>query len=199
MPRAPSLLALPFPPAQFAHYHDHWLALVALSLGEIRFVDRPLYDYVQHGHAALGHAAANRMPSLRSRLVRRDRRDSVRKWRMHYFVDACRLLQCIAILRLRCEGRITPRARRALVRLARADRSWSSLALLGYRGARELTGRGETLGAEWMLFWAFVWRRLVAATAVVVMTAGLERKAERAIVLRGLLQVPHGDGQMIVG
>ena len=41
--------ALPFPPAQFAHFHDHWIALVALSLGEIAFVDEPLYDYVQHG------------------------------------------------------------------------------------------------------------------------------------------------------
>ncbi|MGZ4172275.1 MAG: glycosyltransferase, partial [Solirubrobacteraceae bacterium] len=85
--------ALPFPPAQFAHYHDHWLALMALALGEIRFVERPLYDYVQHGHAALGHATANRMPSLRSRLRRRDRRERVRMWRLHYFVDACRLLQ----------------------------------------------------------------------------------------------------------
>ena len=25
--------ALPFPPAQFAHFHDHWLALTALALG----------------------------------------------------------------------------------------------------------------------------------------------------------------------
>ena len=62
--------ALPFPPAQFAHFHDHWLALVALSLGDIAFVDRPLYDYVQHGDAALGHAAANRMPAMRERLRR---------------------------------------------------------------------------------------------------------------------------------
>ena len=30
-------------------YHDHWLALVALSMGDIAYVDRPLYDYVQHG------------------------------------------------------------------------------------------------------------------------------------------------------
>ncbi len=60
---------LPFPPAQFAHFHDHWIgARRALALGEIEFVDRPLYDYVQHGDASLGHAAANQMPSLRDRL-----------------------------------------------------------------------------------------------------------------------------------
>lgn len=60
--------ALPFPPGQFAHYHDHWVGLVALARGDIAYVDRPLYDYVQHGAAALGHAAANKMPSLRDRL-----------------------------------------------------------------------------------------------------------------------------------
>src|SRR2546423_4675828 len=50
--------ALPFPPEQFAHFHDHWIGLTALALGEIAFVDRPLYDYVQHGTASLGHAEA---------------------------------------------------------------------------------------------------------------------------------------------
>ena len=61
--------ALPFPPAQFAHFHDHWLALTALALGEIRYVDRPLYDYVQHGSATLGHANATSTTRLRERLA----------------------------------------------------------------------------------------------------------------------------------
>ena len=93
-PRALLDDALPFPPAQFAHFHDHWLGLCALALGEIGYVDRPLYDYVQHGRAALGHTAANRMTGLRERAgaLRRDPRERVRLWRMHYFVDACRLL-----------------------------------------------------------------------------------------------------------
>ena len=122
--------ALPFPPAQFAHFHDHWLALVALSLGDIAFVERPLYDYVQHGEATLGHAAANRMPGMRERVgaLRRDPHERVRMWRMHYYVDACRLLQFAAVLRLRCgdadAGRQAPRPRplRARRPLARADR-----------------------------------------------------------------------------
>jgi hypothetical protein len=62
--------ALPFPPAQFAHFHDHWIALTARSLGEIAYVDRPLYDYVQHGEAVLGHAAANLTTPLRARLAK---------------------------------------------------------------------------------------------------------------------------------
>ncbi len=158
--------ALPFPPAQFAHYHDHWLGLVALATGEIRFVDRPLYDYVQHGSAALGHAQATRMPALRDRLgaLRRDPRERVRMWRMHYFVDACRLLQFAAVLRVRCGDRMDRRKRRALDRFERADGSLVPLAALAVRGARELVGRPETLGAEWMLAHAFAWRRMLAAT-----------------------------------
>jgi hypothetical protein len=159
--------ALPFPPAQFAHFHDHWLALVALSLGDIAFVDRPLYDYVQHGDATLGHAAANRMPGMRERLnaVRRDPRERIRLWRMHYYVDACRLLQMTTVLRLRCWERMAPAKRRAIERFERADRSLPALAGLAWRGAQELLGRRrDTLGAEWMLAHAFVWRRLLAAT-----------------------------------
>ena len=42
-------LALPFPDTPGLQFHDHWLGLVALAAGDIAYVDRPLYDYVQHG------------------------------------------------------------------------------------------------------------------------------------------------------
>ncbi len=160
--------ALPFPPAQFSHFHDHWLGLTACALGEIAFVDRPLYDYVQHGSAELGHAAATSMPSLRDRYatLRRDPRGRVRMWRMHYFVDVCRLEQFAAVLQMRCGDRMTPSKRRAIGRLERADRSTTALAALALRGARELTRRRPTtLGAEWMLFRALGWRRMLTASA----------------------------------
>ncbi len=160
--------ALPFPPAQFAHFHDHWLGLVALARGEIAFIDRPLYDYVQHGSASLGHAAANQMTSLRDRLRRgRDLHERVRMWRLHYFVDVCRLSQFAAVLQLRCGAKMTRRRRRILERFLTADRSPLALTNLALRGARELIGNRtpETLGAEWMLFHAFAWRRLLALSA----------------------------------
>jgi len=158
---------LPFPPAQFAHFHDHWIAVCALALGEIRYVDRPLYDYVQHGDATLGHAKANRMPGLRERLRSQRRpRERVRLWRLHYFVDVCRLTQFATVLQLRCGARMSARKQRELDRFARAERSLLPLARLGLRGARELVGsRNETLGGEWMLMHAFAWRHLIAATA----------------------------------
>ena len=96
--------ALPFPPRQFSHFHDHWIGLTARVLGEVAFVDRPLYDYVQHGGAVLGHAGANWMPPLRDRLgwLKKDPRARVRSWRLHYFVDCWRLMQFTAILDMRC-------------------------------------------------------------------------------------------------
>ena len=167
-PRALLDDALPLPPAQFAHFHDHWIALCALATGAIRYVDRPLYDYVQHGGAFVGHAKANRMPRLRDRLpsLWRDPRERARVWRMHYFVDACRLIQFASILELRCGDRMGARHRRALERFASADRSVAPLGRLAALGAREVVGqRRETLGGEWMLLHAFGWRHLLAANA----------------------------------
>ena len=159
---------LPLPPDQFSHYHDHWIALNALALGDIRYVPRPLYDYVQHEQATLGHATATRMVRLRDRLssLRRGPHERVRLWRLHYFSDACRLLHFATILELRCGERISAPKRRALGRLPRADGSVLPLPGLFARGARELLRRRpETLATEWMLGYAFAWRRLVAATA----------------------------------
>jgi hypothetical protein len=45
-------LALPIP-AQ-AMMHDWWLSLVASAFGEIRYIDRPLMEYRQHGRNTLG-------------------------------------------------------------------------------------------------------------------------------------------------
>jgi glycosyltransferase involved in cell wall biosynthesis len=160
--------ALPFPPAQFAHYHDHWIALTALARGHIRFVSRPLYDYVQHDSASLGHATANQMRTFRDRLrsLRTRRlRDRVRKWRMHYFVDIARLTLFATVLEMRVGHRMMRSKRRALRRISVRERSPLTLMMLAARGVRELVGRPETLGAEWMLFGALLWRDLLPLSA----------------------------------
>ena len=131
-------------------------------------MDRPLYDYVQHDDAVLGHAAANRVTVLRDRLSRvgENPRERIGRWRMHYFVDNWRLMQDAAILELRCGERIARGKRRALRRFAAAERSLPALARLGARAAAELTrSRPRTLGAEVGLSLAFLWRRLLALSA----------------------------------
>ncbi|MBV8431405.1 MAG: glycosyltransferase, partial [Solirubrobacterales bacterium] len=160
--------ALPFPPGQFAHYHDHWLGLTALALGGIEYVDRPLYDYVQHRSASLGHAAATRITPLRERLgrVRDDPRERVRVNRMRYFVDVMRLEAVASVLELRCGPRMSPPRRGALRRFLALERSPGALAWFGTRAATELARpRPETLGAEWELLQALLWRRALAASA----------------------------------
>ena len=61
-----SLLAkvLPFPERLGAAYHDHWIGLNALVAGAIRYVDRPLHDYVQHGDNVIGHKREADAPGL---------------------------------------------------------------------------------------------------------------------------------------
>jgi hypothetical protein len=158
--------ALPFPAAQFTHFHDHWLAVVALALGRIEFVDRPLYDYVQHGDATLGHATANFMPPFSRRLLNLTKppRERIAVWRSHYFTDVCRLMQWATIIRLRCSTRMAPDKRRALEWFLSADDSLRVLGGMWRRGAHELLGRSRTLGGEWMLAYALTWRRLLNAT-----------------------------------
>ncbi len=159
-------LALPFPPAQFAHFHDHWIALCARVRGAIAYVDRPLYDYVQHGHAVLGHAAANQVAGMGERLrsLRADPRDRIRLYRGIYFVDVARLTQVARILLAR-EPAMARSERRVLERFLAADRSLLATARLWLAGAREYAGRPETLGAERGLAYAFAWRRALARSA----------------------------------
>ncbi len=167
--KAPLLdYVLPFPPAQFAHYHDHWIGLVALVCGGIAFVESPLYDYVQHGAAALGHAAATRTKSARERLaaVRDDPRTRVRVSRARYFADFARLLTVATILELRCADRMSAQQRRELDEFLSLELSWPALAKLGWRAARELSRpKPVTLGAEWALLQAVGWRRALALSA----------------------------------
>src|SRR4051794_18916852 len=53
-------LALPFPDTPGLQFHDHWIGLVALAAGEVAYVDRPLYDYVQHAGAVFGEVSTGK-------------------------------------------------------------------------------------------------------------------------------------------
>ncbi|WP_298036035.1 glycosyltransferase family 2 protein [uncultured Desulfuromonas sp.] len=48
-------LALPFPPRYGEVFHDQWLAIMAAGNGGIRYVDEPLYEYVQYDNNVIGH------------------------------------------------------------------------------------------------------------------------------------------------
>jgi glycosyltransferase involved in cell wall biosynthesis len=164
-------LALPFPPRHGSSFADHWLAVVALATGRIAYVDRPLYDYVQHRGAAIGHARANalerpeRTTVERWRRLMRSPRAVFDDWKGIYFWDLCRLRVLVTVLERRCGMRMQSRKRRAARLLAASEGSPRATTWLALRAARGLVGRNETLGAEGRLLRGIAWRRIMGVLA----------------------------------
>ena len=155
--------ALPFPDVPSEQYHDHWLGLVAMTMGEVAYVDRPLYDYVQHGGAALGHAKANVAAggpgAVRTRIGISYWRGRFAHAHAAYFRSYVRL-ELLARALLERVPEAARRKRSALKRFAWADRSRAGILWLRLRGLRGLV-RSETLGAERMLAESLLWRHIM--------------------------------------
>ena len=150
-------LALPFPDTPGLQFHDHWLGLVALAAGDIAYVDRPLYDYVQHRGAVFGEVTGGER--------RAGARGLLRGGRGAYFLGYLpREVQAHTLL-VRCADRLTPSKRRALTRFLEAARSPLAFLWLAARPLRLLVGRTETLGSESELAHGIAWRWAVALLA----------------------------------
>ncbi|MEW6208607.1 MAG: glycosyltransferase, partial [Acidobacteriota bacterium] len=159
--------ALPFPERIGEAYHDHWIACVALALGEIAYIDRPLYDYVQHQSNIIGHFAPAResfakktwnliaRPGGARELILRN----LGQWRAIYFYDLLRLKMLARVIELRCGERLSEEKKKILRRIARLDDSLASETWLTLRSFRNWGRTSETLGAENSLLRAIVWRR----------------------------------------
>jgi glycosyltransferase involved in cell wall biosynthesis len=160
-------LALPFPDAPGDLFHDHWLSLVAMAIGELSYVDRPLYDYVQHRGAVQGKMVGEpeaRHDDLRGagRLLLHAAREPFTGWRAAYFHGYVTLALQAEVLRLRGSSRIARRKLRTLSRIVACERSPVNFAWLALRPLRAAFGRGETLGAEMHLAKGILWRHAVA-------------------------------------
>jgi glycosyltransferase involved in cell wall biosynthesis len=159
--------ALPLPSAPGPVYHDHWIALIALARGEIRYLDQPLYDYVQHERAFLGHTAAQALDLEPRPVLARLRGGPERyqrmltAWRRYYFEEYCRTQILARVLRLRLSRRIPLRKRAMLGLFVDAERSPFAWAWLLARSFRTLFGRNETLAVERGLLRGILWRRLL--------------------------------------
>lgn len=160
--------ALPFPRLPGDPYHDHWLALVALAEGEIAYVPRPLYDYVQHAGAVLGHARAASSAPPRGRLRRPA--EALASWRRAYFDDYRRLMLLARTLQERCGPLANRRRARQLQRFLAGERFPSGFAWLAWRWLR--SGRGE---GERTLLAALTWRLLARVRGYPAAEPGSQR------------------------
>lgn len=147
-------LALPFPDTPGLPFHDHWIGLVALASGDVGYVDRPLYDYVQHRGAFFGEVTYGAKRGRARGLVRGA-----------YFRGHVPREVLAQVLLVRCAGRLTPAKRRALRRYVAAARSPLACAWLAARPLRVLLGRTETLGSESELVRGILWRWAIALLA----------------------------------
>ena len=138
-------LALPFPAELAGSFHDHWLAVCALALGELTYVDRALVDYVQHDGNVVGWSERRRRgePSSGEPHAVRAARDRERH------LERPRLWARTLLERA---PEIEPRKRRALERAARAGLPWLAAGALReqLRPRRTLEARRRALrGALW--------------------------------------------------
>jgi glycosyltransferase involved in cell wall biosynthesis len=165
--------ALPFP-APIGHaFHDHWLALVALASGRIAYVERPLYEYVQHSANAFGSRGASwatrdagRSSGEAPRLPPRARLSArLLRWRLDYFYNACAARLHAEVLMMRCGETLTGRRRRAVRRMMKADRSLPLAARLALRSIAARRRRSPTMGQERLIARGIVWRRFVGLQA----------------------------------
>jgi glycosyltransferase involved in cell wall biosynthesis len=162
-------LVLPFPLQIGDAFHDQWIASVALATGRIAYVDRPLYDYVQHGGAARGHDAAMRRWDARRLLSWRNPRRSLREIAAHgrrsYETNVRRIALAAQTIEARAGDALEGGKARAVRRVARLDRPPEPAGWLALRSLRRLAGRNETMGIELSLLAAIAWRWLAVARA----------------------------------
>jgi ABC-type polysaccharide/polyol phosphate transport system ATPase subunit len=182
--------ALPFPQEVPEQRHDHWLAIVSMARGELAYVDRPLYDYVQHDDAALGHQRANQGASstLAQRMETVRRGGVLEGWGLVYHQHCRRLLLAATVLQLRFGDQLAKDRAQAVRRVLGSD-SLRGMAWLAARALRARFGRAtETMQRDSNLVRAIAWLRITRRRA--------RRRGERDLIDANVerLDLPPGAG-----
>lgn len=159
---------LPFPEKFGDAYHDHWLAVTAMSLGKVGYVDRPLYDYVQHPRNVVGHVAPSQ-PTWVGAIYRflaffypvkfrRNLNAFLRHGRGYFVCDLMRIQHTARNALVRCAAEAPPDRHAALQKVLTAPDSWSGLLWLALRPLRRPNSWRQTVGVESHLLQAVCWR-----------------------------------------
>ncbi len=195
-------ILLPFPAPIGEAYHDHWIGVVALAVASIKYVDRPLYDYVQHTANVIGHYAPAAAMSLfpRDASLRhpwRGLRQGLQLWQRTYFADLLRLQLMAQTLELRCTDRIGAAKAAQLRRLGNLGESWSSLCWLA---AKAIAARGkitETVGAERPLLGAALWRHAAEWSFISRLGSSLPSSAPAPVASQVTAPQSHSAVEML--
>lgn len=163
-------LALPFPDAPGVLFHDHWIGMAAMASGEVAFVARPLYDYVQHSRAVFGNVTHGSdggasHPHGRPRTRTKWWKGRLDQWRAAYFYGYLPREVMAQTLLIRGGSTITREKRRILQRFIASASSPGAFAWLAVRALRAAVGLNETLGSEVDLVRGIAWRWLTSARA----------------------------------
>ena len=154
-------LALPFPELPGEPYHDHWIACIALAAGKVAYVQRPLYDYVQHDRNVIGHFTPASASWWRNAwLVLTSQAalgHTLALYRNIYFGEVLRVELIAGILQQRCRNLLDIRKRVILRRFSRIDGFLTCL-WMAVRRVREIWRGNETLAAETRLLRGVLWR-----------------------------------------
>jgi ABC-type polysaccharide/polyol phosphate transport system ATPase subunit/glycosyltransferase involved in cell wall biosynthesis len=169
--------ALPFPQELPEQRHDHWLAIVAMARGDLAYVDRPLYDYVQHTDAALGHQRANQgagSSTLAERMQTVKKGGVLEGWGLVYYQHYRRLQLAATVLKLRFGDQLARDRAKAVRRVLGSD-SRRGMAWLSARALRARFGRAtETMQRDSNLVKAIAWLRITRSRA--------ERRGRRDLI-----------------
>ena len=168
--------ALPFPQELPEQRHDHWLATVAMARGDIAYVSRPLYDYVQHKDAALGHTRANQgagSSTLAERMKTIQKGSVLEGWGLVHYQHYRRLVLAATVLDLRFD-QLSKDRRKAIDRVLGSD-SVRGMAWFAARAVRaRFGGATETMQRDSNLARSIAWLRLTRSRA--------RRRGERDLV-----------------
>jgi glycosyltransferase involved in cell wall biosynthesis len=147
---------LPFPRQIGDQYHDHWVACIALTKGNIKYIAEPLYAYNQHRSNAYGiqtkiesHTLFPEFPKYIKHLgnvaeLKIDIKETLDNLESSYNFYLLRLILLARMLLLRV-GSIPKAKKKILLQLSSAKRTISGLFIhaFGY-----LTHKGPSLGYE---------------------------------------------------
>lgn len=156
---------LPFPPLIGTLFHDHWIACVARAHGKVKYVNRPLYDYVQHGGNVLGYYdAPYQTPHKLYKVIYWMFLEIIKtsqgrqRARAIYFENVLPVMMLAKVILLRGHSELRHSNARVLRRFARLDRSFRSIVWLFWHGLKNRRPRCPTLGAEYHLLQGVFWK-----------------------------------------